>query len=666
MNARPISVNAAWLMLAGLAAGVILHIDRAPLWCSACASLALLWHAMHIQWSVALPGRRIRILVTIAMSVAVGISFRTLGGLAAGSALLLVMGAAKLLETRQTRDAMVVAMVSLVLLLAACLDRQSLLRIPLYAATGWIAIATIAALGTAAPDFSYQRALRTAGHALLLALPLGLLCFVLVPRLPAGLWSLPSSETAQTGLSDTMSPGSISELSVSDAIAFRARFSGAAPAPAQRYWRGPVLHDFDGSTWRRRNGQVALNHKLALANDTVRYEITLAPHGRQYLFALETTQTIEGQRHFASFDGQFLATRAVTNTITYQGTAALNVRYEGTLSKTGRRLDLTLPENRNPRSIELAQGLRAQAGSDAAYAQLVLDYFRNSGFAYSLTPPLLNSDSIDDLLFNTKLGFCGHYASAYVALMRAAGVPARVVTGYLGGEWNAYGGYYVVRQYDAHAWAEIWLDGQGWSRIDPTAVVAPDRLQRGLRDILPDSGSAAGFRNTPWLHDLLDTWDAASMWWQQQVVDFNLAKQLAFFDRLGIPNINYRKLAMMMLGAGAVWLGLVWWSLSRRDRSARPDTIAKLWQRYIAVLQRAGVRSYDHDAPRQLAMRAARQLPDAAASIMAFTNQYTAARFEPSSANLPQITAALSVALRQLARATKARHHPQTAATTPK
>jgi protein-glutamine gamma-glutamyltransferase len=662
MKKLRIAPSSAWLMLAAFAAGAALHVDRTALWCSAFAGFALLWYGLHVKLSIALPGRVIRMLVTVAAVAGVALSFRTLTGLAAGSALLLVMGAAKLLETRDQRDAMVVAMVSLVLLLAACLDRQSLLRVPLYAMTGWIAIAAIAALGTAQEASQVRSALRTAGRSLVLALPLGLLCFVLVPRLPSGLWSLPNSDKATTGLSDEMSPGSISELSLSDAIAFRVRFDQVVPPPAQRYWRGPVLHDFDGTTWRRRRGQLALPPKVATSSDPVSYEVMLEPHNREYLFALETTQAITGRRHLATFDGQFLAARPVTAASNYRGTAALQVRYTDTLTLLGRRIDLSLPQDRNPRTIALAKQLRAQAASNAAYSKLVLDYFRNSGFEYTLTPPLLGIHSVDDLIFNTKLGFCGHFASAYVTMMRAAGVPARVVTGYLGGEWNGYGGYYVVRQSNAHAWAELWIDGTGWVRADPTAVIAPARLQSELRDILPDSSRIAALRRAPWLLDLRDTWDAASTWWQQQVVEFDLAKQAAFFDRLGLPNVDYRKLALMLLAAGTTWLALVWWHLRRGARSSSLDAVAKLWRRYVTLLQRAGIATNDFDAPRDIAKRAVALLPHAASSIHTFTDGYVATRYGKSNVSPSVIVNDLTQALRQLARDIKAQRRQQTAA----
>ncbi len=481
------------LLLAAYSAGCLLHADRTPLWCTAVAVATVLWRWLHFRGRIPLPNQFLRIGIALLLLFGVFASFRTLNGLAAGSALLVVMGAAKLLETRTPRDAVVVATVALILVLAAALDRQGLLRLPLYVGTGWLALASIAALGSVGAAHSARRAFLTAGKSALYAVPLAALCFVLVPRLPGALWTMPGGGRAETGLSDEMSPGSISDLSISEEIAFRVRFDGPPPPVTQRYWRGPVLHDFDGYTWRRRQGQFARSQGEEMLSPPLRYRVMLEPHGRNYLFALDTLESIEGIGYQRSYDGETLAWRPISAPVAYDAVSHLQWRSSGELSALGRRLDTRLPAGRNPRSVALAQQLRAASGSDADYAGRVTEYFRTGGFEYSLTPPLLDLDSIDDLLFRTRLGYCGHFASAYVMLMRAAGVPARVVTGYMGGSWNSVGGYYTVRQSDAHAWAEVWLDGNGWTRFDPTGVVAPDRLQRGGLDA-PDTSRATPAR----------------------------------------------------------------------------------------------------------------------------------------------------------------------------
>ncbi len=649
------------LLLGAYAAACLLQIDRAPPWCTVVAFGALTWRWLHHRGSVGLPNRWMRLLIALLLVLGVAASFRTLNGLAAGGALLIVMGGAKLLETRSSRDAVVVATVSLILVLAAALDRQGLARLPLYVATGWLALASIAALGGVAAAQSARRAFFIAGKTALYAMPLAALAFVLVPRLPGALWSMPGGGRAETGLSDEMSPGSISELSVSEDIAFRVRFEGSPPPLAQRYWRGPVLHDFDGYTWRRATGQYALPQQQQAVSPPVRYHVMLEPQGRNYLFVLDTFDSLDGVAYQQLFDGEVRAWRAIGTPTAYDAISHLQSRSVGNLSMTGRRLDTRLPASRNPRSLALAHELRAQGGSDADYATRVLDYFRNGQFEYSLTPPQLDLDSIDDLLFRTRLGFCGHFASAFATLMRAAGIPARVVTGYVGGSWNSVGGYVTVRQSDAHAWAEVWLEGRGWTRFDPTAVIAPQRMQESTFDGVEASRNAAALLgDAQWLRNLRDTWEAAGGWWQEQVVNFNRAKQQDLLAKFGLDRLDYGGLALVLTAGGAVWTLLLLALLSRREARAPRDPLARLWEKFSLLLQRRGVTVADHDGPDAIRRRARLQLPQAAGEIDLFAKEYARLRYGGGNARdrhaLALLRSKLSAIARLAARPSRAAH----------
>jgi transglutaminase-like putative cysteine protease len=650
------------LMLASLASGAVLHADRAPLWSLLATAAAIIWHWLYSIGRLKLPVRMAVVVFSLALVAAVAATFGTFSGLSAGTALLLVMGGAKLLETRTARDVAVVTAVSLVLVLAACLDRQSLVRLPLYLASGWTALATLAASGSMSGSSSARRAYGIAGRALLPALPFALLCFVLVPRMPGALWSLPPGEGAQTGLADEMSPGSISELSLSDEIAFRVRFEGAAPAPEQRYWRGPVLHAFDGYTWRRNAGIGAPPQEATPLSAPLRYQVMLEPTNRVHLFGIDSVAAIEGRRYYQTFDGQALATRAITAPIAYSVVSHLRTRTVGPLSILGRRLDTALPPGRNPQTIALARTIRARASSDRQYSNMVLQYFRDAGFEYTTTPPLLDLDSVDDLVFNTRRGFCGHFASAYATFMRAAGVPARVVTGYLGASWNPVGGYYTVRQSQAHAWTEIWLDGEGWTRIDPTAVVAPERLEQGAAGLLAgrrDMLEALSGRAL-WLHNLRDYWDAAGGWWQENIVRFNRGAQLNLLRRLGLDNIDFPGMTLLLAGGAALW-GLALWAVAWRGSTrARPDALARIWKQFVTLLASRGIAVAAHDGPRAVATKAAGRLPSAAAEINGFTARYVALRFGTAESS-EEALMFLREQLRRIERATAAHRHRRTA-----
>lgn len=653
------------LLLGAFAAGMLLHTLAVPLWSTGIALGAIAWRWLHHAAGLALPGRWLRPAIALALFGAVFAQFRTLGGLVAGGTLLIAMGAAKLLETRAARDAVIVASVALILVLAAALDRQSLARLPVYLGTAWLALAAITALGSTRTARSAVRSLRTAGGTALVALPFALLCFVLVPRLPGALWPSPSAERARTGLSEEMSPGSITELARSDEIAFRVEFEGTPPPFGLRYWRGPVLHDFDGATWRRARGQTAIRQETQPDSAPLRYRVVLEPHQQNYLFALDTVAAIEGLPHTVQFDGQVRAARPVTSPVVYQAVSHLSVRHPGELSLLGRRIDTRLPEGRNPRTVALAGELRAASGGEADYARRVLDWLAGGGFEYSLAPPATGQESVDELLFRTKRGFCGHYASAYVTLMRAAGVPARVVTGYLGGTWNAVGGHYTVRQADAHAWAEVWLPGEGWTRIDPTAVVAPGRLTLGLDELWPERLSATGalFSRGRWLRDLRDTWEAAAGWWQLSVVNFNRAAQRGLFERIGLPDIDYGGMALLLAIGGALWAALTMLVSFRRPRR-RLDPLARLWERFIALLGRLGIAIAPHEGPEAIRRRARRLLPEAARQIDELAGGYARARFGPGPED-PRALRLLAARLSAIARATAARRRRRTAAAAP-
>ena len=393
------------------------------------------------------------------------------------------------------------------------------------------------------------------------------------------------------------------------------------------------------------------------------YHVMLEPQGRNYLFALDTLERIDGIDYRRMFDGEVLARRPITVPIDYDAVSHLQVRSVGELSAYGRRIDTLLPPDRNPRSVALAHALRAQSATDADYAARAMAYFRDGGFEYTLTPPLLVKDSIDDLLFRTRQGFCEHFASAFAMLMRAAGVPARVVTGYLGGTWNPIGGYYTVRQSDAHAWVELWLEGRGWTRFDPTGVIAPERLQRGAIDATDAdiAGRSALLGEASWLRGLRDAWEAAGGWWQEQIVNFNRTKQLNLLAVLGLDRLGYGGMALLLAAGAALWAMLLLALLARRERPAHRDALARLWERFLVLLQRRGVAVADHDGPDAIRRRAQHGLPEAAGDIDVFAAGYARLRYGGGNAADARALAALKARLSAIARATRARRRRRTA-----
>jgi transglutaminase-like putative cysteine protease len=620
-----------------LTGSVLLHIDRTPLWGSAIAFCFILWRLAAELRSFPLPGKVARGVMAFLLVGAVFLHFHTLNGLAAGILLLVLMSAIKLLETRTRRDEYIVVGGSLFLLLAACLERQNLLRVPLYLLQTWLACGTLAIIGysgaRSAPQdvrgFSDRAGFLLAGRVLLYSLPLALLLFVLFPRVQGAFWSLPRTDDAETGLSDTMSPGSISQLTSSYDIAFRVQFDGTPPPARERYWRGPVLHQFDGYTWSRGQGTAYRSEPLEQLGQAYHYRVQLEPSQQPWWFSLDTVDASPDPKVLLAYDHELISNDPVTEPTSYNAISHTATRATEPLSKLARQTDTRLPPGRNLRSIQLAREMRERVASDGAFVGAVLEYLLKGGFVYSLTPPLLNYDSVDDFLFNTRSGFCGHYASAFVTLMRAGGVPARVVTGYLGGEWNPIGGYFIVRQSDAHSWAEVWLDGRGWTRVDPTTVVEPDRLTRGMLDLLPTAGSAQArlVHASPALTRLLQRWDAVNAWWNNHVLKFDYRSQLNLLSRLGIRSPDLATLGWSFVAALLLWLGWIAWQIGRGPPKQRPDRLARAYARLCGKLARVGIPRAAHQGPLAYADAVSEKRPELAQNVRVLLTRYAELRY---------------------------------------
>jgi transglutaminase-like putative cysteine protease len=635
-------------------ASVLLVVGSAPAWCVALGLGCCAWRILTASGRIARPKpfRGLRFLlgaITAILVFAVAASFRTLNGLAAGTALLVVMGALKVLEARSRRDDAIVVAVGLFLLLAAALGGQALWRALLYLFVICGACAAFALIAHPGSALTARAALRLSVRALAMSIPLALACFLFFPRISGQFWTLQQGGMATTGLTDEMSPGSISELATEYDPAFRVRFTGEPPRRAALYWRGPVLNEFDGFTWRRAGPWVYRAAPLDMLGDPVRYRVTLEPTNQRWMFALDTVATSPSRGVFMSHDRQLTAPEPITSVVSYDAVSHLETRSNGPMTGLGRDYETRLPEDRNPRTLALAHEMRARAGSDAEYVRAVLDWFRSSGLEYTLEPGTTSIDSVDTTLFDSKRGFCGHFASAYATMMRAAGVPARIVTGYLGGEWNPVGGYYIVRQSEAHAWTEVWLNGQGWTRVDPTAVVAPERLQRGVYDMLANSLPATStyLHNTSWLNRVTLLWDGLNQWWQERVVEFNLRAQFDLLRELGIDSPGWEHLGWAFALGMVLWIAWVALTLRRGVARVKPDRIGRAWLRATRKLARVAPPRTASEGPLDYAQRIAAARPDLAAPVKALAVRYARLRFGPA-ANAAEV-ASLEREVRRLA-----------------
>jgi transglutaminase-like putative cysteine protease len=603
-------------LMAPVALSVLPHLGHLPWWVGVGFFVLFLWRLGLVMSGRWLPRASVRWVAAIACTAAVYAHYQTVFGREPGVALLVLFLGLKLMEMQARRDLFVVIFLCFFLLLAVFFHSQSI-------ATAAVVSVALYALLTAMLTMQFRhhemplgKRFRSVGLLLAQALPIAAVVFVMFPRPGGPLWGLPSdAQRARTGLSEAMTPGNIAQLSESDEIAFRVLFDDAVPPTAQLYWRGPVFGSFDGQTWRagvRRGPASPPRIETLDANRPVRYTMTLEPAGRSWLFALEMPVHAQstGVEPLLRHDLQLVSRNALPGRtrVTLVSSTAFRVGMDETASSL--REWLALPRSFNPRTIEMASQWRAEAGdtpqADAALVDRALALFRTEPFRYTLEPPLLGRDSVDDFLFDTRAGFCEHYASAFTVLMRALGIPARIVTGYQGGERNPVDGYWVVRQADAHAWSEVWLDGSGWIRVDPTAAVAPQRIERGLRI---DSGRLAddtGGRTSAMLRQLWFNLDAVSNAWNQWILSYDRSRQRGLLQRIGVTSDDWRQLAALLAAVlTAVLGGIALFTL--RPQLPR-DPVMQAYATFCSRLAAVGLGRSKHETPSQHLARIARAL----------------------------------------------------------
>ncbi|WP_374583653.1 DUF3488 and DUF4129 domain-containing transglutaminase family protein [Pseudoduganella sp.] len=640
----PLTRDKSDTLLLLLAALMVLapHFGHLPLWTSAMVCATLLWRTVLTLRGSRLPPLWLLLPVALLAMAAVYLNYRTLLGREPGVTMLALLLTLKLLEMHARRDLFVVIFLSFFLLLTNFFYSQSIL-------TALAMVATIVVLLATQVTFQFTGAvpplaarLKLAGRVFLVAAPLGALLFIAFPRVQGPLWGLPGdANSGKTGMSDTMSPGSMSKLALSDDVAFRVRFTGAVPPQQQMYWRGPVLSHYDGRTWsrigREQNGGGVqyLRRHLNLRGTAYPYEVTLEPGRRQFLFLLELS-ALEATRSDANSgftdELESLVHAQSDARMRYSSVAYPDYTAQANLAPQRMARWLRLPQDYNPRTLAYGaqlQALRAERGDDAALAA-ALDNFRRN-FEYTLEPSLLGRDAVDEFLFDTRKGFCEHYAGAFVYLMRAAGLPARVVNGYQGGELNPVDGFYTVRQSDAHAWTEVWLGApRGWVRIDPTAAVAPERIRSSLAQALPQAApfglqglSEMSRDRQSWLAQMRFGISAANNAWNQWILDYNPSRQQHFLEELGAAFGDWRLPAALAALGGLV----LWWRRRRAERARDPLDDAYL--AFCRLLARHGLEKAPHEGPLSLGQRV-RQLqvpPGKMAAMTEFLALYSALKY---------------------------------------
>ena len=618
-----------WLLLA---LGLVLapHLSRLPLWLSGLVISIGAWRAWSAWRGKPLPSRWLLVPITILVIGGLLFSFRTLLGRDPGVALLTAMTALKLLESRTARDAQVLIVLGYLLLMANLLFDQEIPTVIYLFFSAVFLVSAQAVSQRRCPTKGWAE-LKLASRMTLQALPIMLILFVLFPRIPGPLWGLPKDAHAGlTGLSNSMSPGSIDQLIQSDDVAFRVRFYGQVPAQHDLYWRGPVLWRFYGETWRGYEERISQTIPFTPLGDPIDYTVTMEPSGQFWLLALDVPASTPKDAGITK-SYQLIRPKRVNERLWYSVRSHRQIQSQE-MSHWEYRLSLQLPHQIGPRARELAQSWRDQHQHNAvAIVAEGLRYIREQPFVYTLSPPLLQQDIIDEFLFDTQRGFCEHYAGSFAFLMRAAGVPARVVLGYQGGEANS--DYLIVRQSDAHAWVEVWLPERGgWTRIDPTAAVSPVRIEQGLYAALEDSAGLPFMarRELLWLRDLALYWDLVNARWNEAVLAYGPEQQKEFLSGLGFGEFGFREMmistiALLSLLPMLAWARMIW----RKGR--RTDPAARHYLRYCQRLRKAGVQTKPQWGPLELSEAAAQRFPAAAQQLRALGYAYAALLYGKSS-----------------------------------
>jgi protein-glutamine gamma-glutamyltransferase len=618
-----------WL-LAAMVFVVAPHVPRLPYWIAILCGIVVAWRAW-IAWAAwHFPKRALMVALTIASTVGIALTYKSLFGREAGVALLIVMAALKLLEMRTEREVTLAIYLGFFLVMTNFLFSQSIPLGIYMLVCVWFFVATMVGFNRVGRSPTLMERIRPAGALLVQALPLMAAFFLLFPRVQGPLWALPRDTTAaRTGLSDTMTPGNISNLIKSDEVAFRVQFHGDMPSYGALYWRGPVLTEFDGRTWKMPDhsglGTLNYSHHERL----VRYAVTLEPHQKQWMFALDVPAEVP-QRVALLPDLQLRSYVPVNQRIVYEMGSWLDYRYGERLSPMGKQYFLEHDRDLNPRTVALGEKLAAETSSPRAIVAQALLYFGRD-FTYTLEPPVLDSSKpYDDFLFNTRRGFCEHFAGAFTLMMRAAGVPARVVTGYQGGEVNPLNRELIVRQADAHAWSEVWLPREGWVRIDPTAAVSPLRVEGGVNAALGPIGvipSLIAADQFGVLAQMRYTWHVLNSQWNLWVIGYNTDRQRQFFMNLGWRDVDWRTLALWLVIATFTVAAAISVGLLLRDRPRKADPALLAWQRYCAKLAAAGVTRAPHEGPLDFLARVASVKPHLAKEAEEITRRYVDARY---------------------------------------
>ncbi len=621
-------------IVAALALALIPHIGTLPKWivgwCLALWGLAYFLEAKGLPQ----PPKLLRVALTLLGAAGVVGTYGQYSVDACVSLVAVLLGV-KPLETGTGRDKQALIFISYFLVLTAFFYSQSLLM-TLYLVTA-VLLTTSALIVVNDLTTTLKQAVKKTGWMIVQASPLVLVAFLAFPRISTNLWGFALNPQAVSGITDSFAPGDINRLVQDGSVAFRATFEDALPAAQDRYWRGLVFYNFDGKTWRHSKRHVGVRAKPLKSKKAITYQISLEPHSQNWLFALDTPDRSSLTTGFVLKDNSFISLKPITERTDYTVTSLL--RADTSAQEVFPDLTLALPKDGNLKARARAKSwLDESKGDSQSYIDLILTYIAEQNFYYTLAPPLLGDDSIDDFLFNTRKGYCEHYASAFAFLMRAAGIPTRIIGGYLGGEVNPLGNYMIIRQSDAHVWVEVWLKGKGWIRVDPTSAVAPDRIVNGIEaSVNPDelplflSSSKLGPLYQHWRSATLH-WDLINFRWDSWMTGYTRLSQMELLKKLGIDPRSAKGgtlLALLILTVLGMTVSVAFY-IANRATPRNLDPIRKTYDLFLKKLAKAGVDKPASMGPVEFNQLVVERLPTAAENTTEITELYVELRYKES------------------------------------
>jgi len=660
-----------WILLAVMLV-IIPQSLRMPVWISLIALACISWRWLIYAGRLGYPGRSLRVLIVVFTLMVSVTQLRNLGvGLDSAASLLTLGFVFKLIEMRHKRDIYVVISLCFVMAMVQFLYSQSAL-VTLYISLIVLVItAAMIALNRSALVGSTGGTLRLALKMGLQALPLTIVLFLLFPRV-APLWAVPVQNTGNgTGVTDEMSPGDIAQLGRSSSLAFRAQFEDTVPPLHEDlYWRGLVLDNFDGETWRRtRRGSAysqaaRLNDfqwnwrdRVRLGDDPIRYNIILEPTQQPWLYGLHLAEP-ESRNLYQSRNFEIFNNGLITKRLSYDLRTFRNSKTDLILLDSARRRSTELPDSGNQQSLAFARDLRDTVASDRDYVYAVLAHFQQNEFYYTLSPELLGENRVDDFLFNTQEGFCEHYASSFAFLMRAVGIPSRVVVGYQGAEYNRFEDYMMVYQYNAHAWNEVWLEGEGWVRFDPTAAVSPERIEQGVEAALRDDPgfleqslfSPSRLGALGWINTMRLRLDAIEYEWNRRVVNYDEDVQFEMLSDLLGEVTEQKVLTLLVSLAALVMVGIAFTIISAVPGRNR-DPVNRLYRQVTSELDKIGLGRRRGEGPLDYCQRVVEAKPELEESMTGLTRLYLEINYQHAElpeAQRKQLLAALKRSVGQL------------------